>query len=313
MNKKFGLIGTITHDVITLESGQSFEGIGGVLYQAAVLCGMGREVFLYTNLGEELEPEVDKITGAWPTLQREGVIRVPGPGNQVHLHYPEKGERIEILKSVVPPLNPSSVLQNIHELEMLILVINSGFDIEFSDWRKIVAAAKCPIWFDIHSLLLSRNLNIPREYLPLFEWKNWIEGVSFVQANTKEVASMLGCPDKVPSDTEMSHYGKMAFDVGVEAVFITLGKEGVFVVTPKDSRKITPPGAEKIIDTTGCGDVFCGTVAVETAEGSDPFNAASFGLKLATKAVEVKGIKETYILVRENSKKVKKGKGNEKA
>ena len=65
MNKKFGLIGTITHDVITLESGQSFEGIGGVLYQAAVLCGLGREVFLYTNLGEELEPEVPPFPRRW--------------------------------------------------------------------------------------------------------------------------------------------------------------------------------------------------------------------------------------------------------
>ena len=47
---RFGLIGTITYDVITIEGKTIHEGLGGILYQAAVLCGLGCEVNLYTNL-----------------------------------------------------------------------------------------------------------------------------------------------------------------------------------------------------------------------------------------------------------------------
>ncbi len=95
MRTHFGLIGTITHDVITFDSGRSIKGIGGILYQAAVLCGLREDVFLYTNLGEELAADVEEKIRSWSTLRRDGINRVPGPGNQVHLHYPERGERIE--------------------------------------------------------------------------------------------------------------------------------------------------------------------------------------------------------------------------
>ena len=299
MRMKFGLIGTITHDEITFESGQRITGLGGVLYQAAVLCGLGEDAYLYTSLGEELADEVNRMVKDWPTLRKKGIRQVPGPGNLVHLHYPEKGERIEVLKSVVPPLRPEPVIEDLRELEMLILVVNSGFDIELSGWRQLVRSASCPVWMDIHSLCLSRELNVPRKYLPTSEWKKWAEGVSFLQANVKEVASMRGFPDQVPSEDGLLQFGESAFDLGVKAVYLTLGKEGVFVMKPGNSLKISAPQTEAVVDTTGCGDVFCSGAAVELVSGKDPFEAARFGLDLASKAVEVKGIEETFSLVRE--------------
>lgn len=296
MSIKFGLIGTITHDFITYDSGRSFEGLGGVLYQAAVLCGLGKEVCLYTNLGEDLVQDVEALTKNWTTFHRNGICHIPGPGNQVYLQYPAQGERIEVLKSIVPPLDPGSVIKDIDELGMLILVINSGFDIRLADWRKIVRTISCPIWVDIHSLLLSRELNVPRRYLHLAEWKEWVEGAAFIQANAKEVASMLGDPDKMPSEFELVDFGEIAFELGARAVFVTLGEEGVLVLTPKKAKKIAASEAEKVVDTTGCGDVFCSATAFKLAEGDDAFEAASYGLVLATKAVSVSGIEETYLL-----------------
>jgi len=87
MKTAVGLIGTITHDTITFASHQSYQGLGGVLYQAGVLCGLGMDVILYTNLGQDLVSDVDKIVGNWPTLRRHGICHVPGSGNQVHLHF----------------------------------------------------------------------------------------------------------------------------------------------------------------------------------------------------------------------------------
>lgn len=299
MSLKFGLIGTITYDFIASESGMLSEGVGGVLYQAAALCGLGKKVTLFTNLGLELVPETEKIIESWPTLTREGINHVPGPGNQVHLFYPERGERVEVLKSVVPPLNPDQIIKDLPEFAMLMLVINSGFDIELEDWRKIVEAASCPIWIDIHSLPLAKQLNTPRKYLPLPEWKEWTKGVSFLQANATEVASMLSHPELAASEIELHHFGKMALESGVKAVFITLGKEGILVAASDKSKKISSVDVKEVVDTTGCGDVFCAATAVKLAEGKDPFEAACFGLLLATKATRIKGIEETYTLTRD--------------
>jgi adenosine kinase len=273
-----------------------------VLYQAAVLCGLGKEVFLYTNLGEELVKDVEKMTRDWTTLHKEGIRPVPGPGNQVYLHYPARGERVEVLKSVVPPLDSSRVLKKITEFGMLIMIVNSGFDLELSEWRKIVQAASCPVWLDIHSLLLCRELNVRRKYLTLAERKDWIKGVSFVQANAKEVATMLGKPDKVISEPDISRFAGMVLRSGAKAVFITLGKEGVFVLTAEKSKKIKATKTEKVVDTTGCGDVFCAAAAAKLGEGEDPFASASFGLELAAQAVSVRGIEQSYLLASRHRK-----------
>lgn len=292
----FGLIGTITYDFITSESGASSKGVGGVLYQAAALCGLGKNVALYTNLGQELVPEVEKIIKNWPAIQRKGINYVPGPGNHVHLFYPERGERIEELKYVVPPLNPNQIIESLPESGMLILVLNSGFDIKLEDWRKIVEAASCPIWIDIHSLVLAKKLNTQRKYLPLPEWKEWTSGASFLQANRKEVASMLGHPEREASEAELHDFGEMALGLGVKAVFITMGKEGVLVVASEGTKKISSADVKEVVDTTGCGDAFCSATAAKLAEEREPFESASFGLLLATKAACVRGVEETYAL-----------------
>ena len=296
MSQRIALLGTITHDVISYESGLTFEGIGGVLYQAAILCGLGKEVSLYTNLGLELVPQVKKVIESWTHLLREGIQPVAGPGNRVELHYPEKGERVEVLKSVVPPLGTAQIVKYLPEFGMLLLVLNSGFDIELKDWQKIAQSASCPVWIDIHSLALAKTLQEPRKYVPLDEWEAWVEGVDYLQANKQEVASMLGHPQRLPDEEELACFGKNAFELGVKAVFITLGQEGGIVMTPEGLRKIVSSQAESLVDTTGCGDVFCGATAAKLMEGEDPLTAASFGLKLATKAVSLTGIEKTYLL-----------------
>ncbi len=301
----FGLIGTITYDEITFLSGQQISGLGGVLYQASVLCGLGKDVSLYTNLGEELVEDVTPLVRKWSTLRKKNIRQVPGPGNRVHLHYPEKGERVEVLKTVVPPLDSAPVIADLHKLGILILVINSGYDLELSHWRDIVESASCPIWVDVHSLFLSRELNVPRKYLPMSEWEEWVKGISFLQANAKEVASMLGTPDERPSEMDLSRFGEKAFELGVKAAFVTLGKEGVLVLKKDQSLKIAALQAGTVVDTTGCGDVFCGGAVVKLASGKDPFDAAQFGLELATQAVEVKGVEETFRLVRKYRKTIK--------
>ncbi|MFQ6069913.1 MAG: carbohydrate kinase family protein [Candidatus Aminicenantales bacterium] len=295
--RKFGLIGTITHDTITFDSGEKREGPGGVLYQAAVLCALRKEVVLFTHVGEELVHDVEKIIRKWSSLTTENIRVVPGPGNRVRLHYPEQGERIEILESVVPPLPSEPILEKLPLLSLLILIVNSGFDIDLKEWRRLVRAAECPLWIDIHSLPLARKLNARREYLSFSEWEDWAEGVHFVQANRKEIASMLGHPQKLAAQSEIMRLGEEAFRLGVKALFITLGREGVMVLTPERSDRLTPVEKGEVVDTTGCGDVFCAAAASKIIDGESLLEAASHGISLASKAASVHGVEETYRLI----------------
>ena len=292
-----GLIGTITYDVIRSDAGGVYQGLGGILYQAAVLSALERNVFLFTNLGRALAGRVEKVTSHWLPLQKEGIQYVQGPGNQVYLHYPEKGERREILKSVVPPLDPQGVLQSLDRLHMLVSVLNSGFDITLADWRRIVDAASCPVWLDLHSLVLSRELNVPRRYISNIPWESWARGVTYLQANKAELGCLVDRIGQDLSDVEIKRFGQRAFGLGLRAVFITLGRDGVWVLTPGRAHVIVSSHADTVADTTGCGDVFCAMTVKDLMEGADPFSAAEAGVELATRATAVKGVEETVALV----------------
>jgi sugar/nucleoside kinase (ribokinase family) len=251
-SRRFALLGTITHDVITQASGRVLSGEGGILYQAAGLCGLGQHVTFYTHIGKDIFPRVKPVIDRWPTCDSSRIVVMPGPGNSVFLHYPEKGERVEVLESHVPPLRPDRLLKELPGVSFLILVINSGFDIALRDWRRIVRRAGCPIWFDIHSLALTLELHKARRYRPLPEWRDWAEGTTYLQANLKEVSSMLGEPEQIPSGERLSRFGELALELGIEAAFITLGAEGVLVLLPGRTKKgrrrpaplWTPPAVE---------------------------------------------------------------------
>jgi sugar/nucleoside kinase (ribokinase family) len=292
------LLGTITHDVITQESGRVLSGEGGILYQAAALCGLGLRVTLYTQVGAEIFSRVKPTIDRWTALDPSGIRVAPGPGNRVFLHYPEKGERVEVLESRVPKFQPDRLLTDLPDIGFLILVINSGFDIALRDWRRIVRRAECPVWFDVHSLALTLELHRPRGYRPLPEWRDWAEGTTYLQANLKEVASMTGEPDRIPSPGRLKRFGQQAFELGIRAAFITLGAAGVMVLQPGLAKSVASAGAGNVVDTTGCGDVFCAGTAARLASGVDPVEAAVFGVEVASEAAGVSGVEATYSLIR---------------
>jgi hypothetical protein len=297
--KNIGLLGSITHDEITLPSGKIFKGLGGILYPASVLCGLDKKVTLMTHLAEELVPSVLSLEKDWSTINFNGVKRVPGPGNRVKLYYSEQEERQEIMESVVLPLEPRKILSKLPDIDFLVLLMISGMDITLKDWNKVKEKATCPLWMDIHSLALSPEVGKFRKYSPITNWRDWVRGVDYVQANRKEAASMMGYPDINPSEEELSLFGKSVLKQGVRAFFITLSKDGLLVVTPQGAQKLKPEGSNKVVDTTGCGDVFCGAAVSQLLEGKNVMDAVVFGLELATRAVRRSGIREIFEMTKE--------------
>ena len=79
-------------------------------------------------------------------------------------------------------------------------------------------------------------------------------------------------------------------------MFVTLGHTGVLVISPGYMRRVALSGTVNALDTTGCGDVFCAATAANLVRGASLFEAARFGVELAAKAAETKGIDETFAL-----------------
>jgi hypothetical protein len=297
----FGLIGTVTADRIVREKGGLFEGLGGVLYQASVLCGLNEKVRLFSHCGIELETLVEETIRDWPGLDRSGFRYVPGPGNRVELRYSERlKEREEVLRSVVPALDPGLILPRLEGLDALLVVFNSGYDLDLPGWRSIVDHAGCPIWLDTHSLVLDKIIGSHRDYFALPDWRDWISGTTYLQANRQELACLIGRPERWPGEKETEAFAGLAFRAGVRAVFVTMGKEGVLVLTPDGIRTAGAPRADHVVDTTGCGDVFCARALQLIVGGASAFEAAAAGVALASKAAGRAGVRATFEMVRES-------------
>ncbi len=292
------LVGTVTSDRISYDGGSAFAGVGGILYQAAVLAGLGDEVRLVANAGTAAAPEAEKLLAEWPGLKREGFRVVPGPGNLVNLFYPAAGERREVLDSVVPPLEPARLQAASSGCALMLVALNSGFDIRLEDWRRAIDGLACPVWLDIHSLALDRALGRHRPYVALPEWRQWAEGVTYLQANRQEVACMLGEPAVLPGPGDIRKFAGLAFEAGVATVFVTQGPEGVLVATPDSFGTCAAPSAGRVVDTTGCGDVFSAGTVHRLVRGAPLDEAAAFGVGLAARAVGLSGVRETYDMAR---------------
>lgn len=293
---RFGLIGGITRDQIKLPSGKKREGLGGILYQAAALCGLGAEVIPIAVVGEEIWPNVLKSVRSWQGFKTEGISLVGGLGHQVFLEYPKKGERQERLRSAAPPLSSSRALPFLNGLDFLIVVFNSGFDLDFFTWRQVVETARCPRWLDIHSLVLSSNLG-RRKYEAFPSWPAWVKGVDYLQANEKELACLLNHPRCLPREDELSSFAAECFSLGVKAVFITLGSRGLYLATQRKEKFLEPKKQARVADTTGCGDCFAAAAAWKLSRAASAEEAALFGLELAAKATGVCGVESIYRLV----------------
>lgn len=301
---RFGLIGTITWDKIHSASGKRWQAPGGILYQAACLCALGAEVILMSQVGEELWPKIRKIIAVWPGLKLDGLKIIRGPGNVVELDYPAKGERREKLKWAAPPLSLSQIWPLLEKIDFLMMVFNSGFDLDFYAWRQIVQKRSFSLWLDIHSLVLSPNFG-RRKYESLVSWPAWVEGVDYLQVNEREAGCLLGFPERKLTLDDLNSLADQSLPLGLKALFITLGKKGVFVATPDNREIITVEEKKRIVDPTGCGDCLAAACCWQLSQGKSVPEAVRFGVSVAGHLVSTRGIASAFRLISRFSQKIK--------
>ena len=104
----------------------------------------------------------------------------------------------------------------------------------------------------------------------------------FLVANATEAAYLSGM-EEVGLHNVASAAATIA-DIGIEAVIVTLGHEGVYVLSKSDGRH-TGPFKVKAVDTTAAGDTFCGALAVATVEEMPLDDAVRFASAAAALSV----------------------------
>jgi ribokinase len=104
--------------------------------------------------------------------------------------------------------------------------------------------------------------------------------------NAGEAAAITGADDADPAALAAA-----ALALGTRSIVVTLGARGACWTTPEWSIERPAPAVD-VVDTTGAGDVFAGTLAAQLSRGADPGSALAAAVGAGAEAVQWQGAQE---------------------
>jgi ribokinase len=113
-----------------------------------------------------------------------------------------------------------------------------------------------------------------------------LEAADPLIVNAGEAAAITGADDADPATLAAA-----ALALGVRSIVVTLGARGARWTTPEWSIE-RPAPAVGVVDTTGAGDVFAGTLAAQLSHGFEPESALDAAVHAGAEAVQWRGAQD---------------------
>ena len=107
--------------------------------------------------------------------------------------------------------------------------------------------------------------------------------------NELEAADITGLPRETPTEELFAALKDVA-----RTCVVTLGPAGAAVIDDAGVTRVPAPQMETIVDTTGAGDAFCGTLAAAVATGSSLVDATRVAVAAGSLATQKAGAAASY-------------------
>lgn len=116
--------------------------------------------------------------------------------------------------------------------------------------------------------------------------------------NETEASDVLGVPRDLGLDEVLDGFAGAVERGLAKSAVVTLGAQGALVITGGgsggDRVMVASPPAAEVVDTTGAGDAFCGTLATALAQGMSLVDAARYAAAAGSLAVGAAGAASSY-------------------
>jgi ribokinase len=113
-----------------------------------------------------------------------------------------------------------------------------------------------------------------------------------VMPNADEAARLTGIPVDSPDGARRA--AQRLRERGARHVHVRLRRGGCFTAWPDGEALLSPPGDLAVVDTTGAGDAFAGTLAATIIARYPPLDAVRLAVAAAACAVTGFGAQESY-------------------
>jgi sugar/nucleoside kinase (ribokinase family) len=283
------VVGTVNFDRIVAESGETFESLGGILYNGLVLAelleGSGVSIALFARLGEEHMRAARGLFASFPHVDLAGLRADPAGTNGSRLVYGPGGERDENVQLRVAPLDDAD-LSGIERADAVLVNMISGRDVRVETLEAVRARSAARFFLDVQAL--ARTIESPRTSRLVADWKRWSRIFHTVRGNDAEISWFAG----TPGDAEAA--AARILEEGPSEVLITRGARGSLRVargrTGFSREEILPVRRFGPIDSTGCGDSYDAAIVAGFALGLSGRDAARLGSFVGSEVAGVHGL-----------------------
>ncbi len=224
--------------------------------QAIVIARCGEDVRLVAAVGADAAGERIRQNLATERVGTDGLRMCSGASDRCVI-YVDRGGENTIVSVIDAALNFDPIAANALERR-----------IAFGDWIVLQGNLRASMTSACLALAKANGaataLN-PSPAYPAAEY-DW-SLVNLVVLNRGEAVALGARQDPVES-------ARVLLAAGAETVVLTLGADGAVLISSRETLRTTAPQVTAI-DTTGAGDVFCGTLVAARAAGR-PWGEALF-------------------------------------
>ena len=270
------------HPGETVIGTRGIEGLGGKgANQAAACAHMGVRTVLLSAVGQDSQGELAITELKRHGVNTEHVAETRQPTGQAFIMNDSSGENIIIVTSganqLVSPAQQRETVDTLRSQGPVPVVLAQGeLTPEHSaELPKLVRGTDTRLVLNL-APVTTRDPDLLAAADPLI-------------LNEGEAADVLDVPRSTPREEIFDLLRPIA-----RSVVVTLGAEGAVILSGDATLRVPAVRVPSVVDTTGAGDAFCGTLAAALAQGEDLENACKLGAAAGALATQKKGAAGSY-------------------
>ena len=261
MNKlTVSVIGGTTYDHIVLPGGDKTGSFGGISYNLlalSYLMGTGVKIKPLTRLGRKRIAGFKRLLQGRRNVDKSGILLSKAGSDECFLEYSSNGERKQHL---IPCSSPFTIEETKSLLSSRLVLFNNilGDEIKLDILKFAHHRSRGLIMMDMHSKMLGTRKNGERYRRALSHPRQWIRQLDILQANEWEFSLLV--KRKIRNETGFRQAALEVLALGPRAVVVTRGEQGSLTAFRQEGElklfRCPAYPVSRVVDTTGCGDVF---------------------------------------------------------
>lgn len=249
------------------------------------------KIYPIANVGYDIFDKAKDLLTSQKNIDLSGLRKVSRRNIHSYILYAsEYGTQYD--DGVEIPITFKQISPYLVDSKFIIISPMTGFDIELNTLKEIRKNSESYIYLDYHVLSLGRDKLGNRFIFKRNDWIEWCTNCDFLQLNRFEAESIY--EKSIVSKNDALEFSQPLLKKGVKSVAITLGNRGAFICYNKynkiNVRHLKPLKINKVIDSTGCGDVFAAGFVASYLKTGDILSSYSFANKVAGLKTKISGI-----------------------